>query len=90
MISEESKCEGDVKKALKAVEQYLQQSGLYYESTNNGDNNSRRYNPNNTMSGNSFKDSLMSKPVNGNMENNGNNKNRNFECLQKGKRKLNF
>ena len=78
LISEESKCEGDVKKALKAVEQFLQQSGLYYESTNNGDNNSRRYNPNNTMSGNSFKDSLMSKPVNGNMENNGNNKNRNL------------
>ena len=66
---QKSFCADDVKKALKAVELYLQQSGLYYESTNNGENNSRKYNPN-TMSSNSFKDSLM-KPVNGNMENNG-------------------
>ena len=68
LISEESKCADDVKKALKAVELFLHQSGLYYESTNNGDS-IRKFNPNT-----SFKDSLMSsssgKPVNGNMENN--------------------
>ena len=47
IMSEESKCSDDLKKALKAVELYLSQSGLYYD--NNSENRSTKSTPTNSI-----------------------------------------